>query len=290
MKLVKFNKITDCSTRELISPYLVAPLILLTRTCYPDELACDYHQIDNFYIALIVKGEMTYQERNRQALCGRRGDLFILSAGNDYCWNVTEPTVSLQCRHNGFPVSEYGTAGSIFGCRNYPVTMVHLGETVTAAFELEVEQGRKGEFGTLYYSSAILRLLAEATVWISESGNEESQIRTSHTQLAAQCAAYIENRLTKNIDIGKMAHDCRISKRKLFLLFQTHFSMPPLHYIAMRKIEQARKMILKSNLSNDEIATALGFSDTNYFILFFKKHTGASPMQMRRNALKNQRA
>ena len=290
MKLVKFTKISDCCTRKLISPDLVAPLTMLTRTDYPDGLACDYHQIDSFYIALIVSGEMTYQERGHETLTGRRGDLFILSSGNDYCWNVTEPTVSLQCRHGGFPVQEYGMAGSIFGCRNYPVTMVRMGETLTASFELEIERGRQCEFGNLYYSSAILQLLAEAAVRISGTGNEENSIGTSKASSVAQCAAYIENRLTGNIDIGEMAHDCRISKRKLYLLFQTHFGMPPLHFIAMRKIEQARKMILQSNLLNDEIAAALGFSDTNYFIRFFKKHTGTSPMQMRQNARKELRS
>ncbi len=283
MKFVKYNKVSEYCRSEIISPDLITPLVMLIRTAYPVGLTCKYHQIDCFYTALIIEGEMTYQERGKSALTGRRGDLFILSASNDYCWEVTAPTVSLQCQHNGFPVRQYGMTGSVFGNQNYPVTMVNLGEATTSAFEWEIERNSKDKFNNLYYSSAILRLLADTAGRISglSSGNDT---QSANALLASQCAAYIEKRLSKPIDIGQMAHVFRISKRKLFLLFHAHFGMPPLRYIAIRKIERARKLILSTSMSNDEIATILGFTDTNYFIRFFKKHTGLSPMQTRKNA------
>jgi len=284
LRHIKYGKVSEYSTRTLISPDLTAPLIMLSRVCYQSGIACEFHKIDTFYTALIVKGEMTYRERGKKALTGRRGDMFLLSAGNTYCWNISAPTVSLQCRHDGFPLREYGMPGSTFGCRNHPVTIVHLGEAKTAKFELDLERIKTSEARNFYYSAAMLNLFADAAILAFGAEKEEDRTLTTSSQLAAHCSIYIENHLTEPIDLGDMARNCGISIRKLFLLFREQFGMPPLHYIAMRKVEQARKMILKSGLSNNEIADALGFSDTNYFIRFFKKHTGASPMQTRRSA------
>lgn len=281
MEFIRFSKVHEYCGRELLSLDLVSPLAMLSLTNYPDKIACDCHQIDNFYIALLLKGEMTYQERGKSALTGRRGDVFVLSTGNEYSWNVTKPTISLQCQHNGFPVREYGMAGSVLGSRNYPVTRVSIGEAVTNALEKEIEQGRKEIFSNIHYSSAILRLLVKVATRMTQA-EEENPVRSINIQLVSQCAAYIDNRLDKSLDIGEMAKELHISKRKLFLIFQAHFGMSPLRYISMRKVEHARQMIMCTSLSNAEIARMLGFTDTNYFIRFYKKHTGYSPMQMRK--------
>jgi AraC-like DNA-binding protein len=75
-----------------------------------------------------------------------------------------------------------------------------------------------------------------------------------------------------------------ISERSLFILFNKHLGVPPLGYIAARKIEQAEKLLGSSWLSCGDIAQQLGFSSTNYFVRFVKKHTGLTPLQMRKRA------
>jgi AraC-like DNA-binding protein len=43
-------------------------------------------------------------------------------------------------------------------------------------------------------------------------------------------------------------------------------------------------MLRSTDLSIAEIAAAMGFSDSNYFFYFFKKHAGVSPGVFRRQS------
>ena len=45
---------------------------------------------------------------------------------------------------------------------------------------------------------------------------------------------------------------------------------------------QARGMLAGGKRPVAEIADELGFADVNYFYVFFKRHTGQSPLQFRR--------
>ena len=53
-------------------------------------------------------------------------------------------------------------------------------------------------------------------------------------------------------------------------------------YLLNVRIQHSMQMLLKSELSVTQIATACGFSDGNYFGDIFKKITGKSPREFRK--------
>jgi YesN/AraC family two-component response regulator len=53
-------------------------------------------------------------------------------------------------------------------------------------------------------------------------------------------------------------------------------------YITILRIEDAKSLLLHSNLNVTEIAIAVGFSDSNYFSKAFKKATGLSPINYKK--------
>ena len=52
--------------------------------------------------------------------------------------------------------------------------------------------------------------------------------------------------------------------------------------ISERRVEAAKILLLKENLSVAEIAEKVGFSDYNYFTKIFKKVVGTTPSQYRK--------
>jgi YesN/AraC family two-component response regulator len=64
---------------------------------------------------------------------------------------------------------------------------------------------------------------------------------------------------------------------KINLLFKDYEKMSPLTYFTTMKIDEAKKLIQKTNLNFSEIALQLGYESVHYFSKTFKKYTGVSP-------------
>ena len=52
-------------------------------------------------------------------------------------------------------------------------------------------------------------------------------------------------------------------------------------YVSMKRMEQAKLLLLSSDMSNEQISQAVGYSDVNYFISKFKKVFNISPKQFK---------
>lgn len=73
--------------------------------------------------------------------------------------------------------------------------------------------------------------------------------------------------------------------RKCFL---EEVGMTPTRYLMSLKMAQAREILMiEHSISVEETAFRCGFRDNFYFSRVFKKHTGMSPLQYRRNAVEN---
>ena len=66
-------------------------------------------------------------------------------------------------------------------------------------------------------------------------------------------------------------------------LFNRNSGMTLRSYCNLRKLEDARQLLLQTDMSVTQIAYEVGFCDTSYFISLFKKHFGHTPHHLRRN-------
>lgn len=64
-------------------------------------------------------------------------------------------------------------------------------------------------------------------------------------------------------------------------LFNRSSGMTLRSYCNLRKLEDARQLLLQTDMSVTQIAYEAGFCDTSYFISLFKKHFGYTPYQIR---------
>lgn len=68
-------------------------------------------------------------------------------------------------------------------------------------------------------------------------------------------------------------------------LFKNEFDETPLEYITRLRINQAKVLLVQDNFRGvGDVSRQCGFSDSFYFSSCFKKHTGLSPLQYRKNS------
>lgn len=76
------------------------------------------------------------------------------------------------------------------------------------------------------------------------------------------------------------------TKSHAILVFKEAYGITPYQYLLQKKLTLAKMMLKDTRLPIKEIAENLGFQDNHYFSSFFKKQTGTSPQQYRKNAMK----
>jgi len=94
---------------------------------------------------------------------------------------------------------------------------------------------------------------------------------------------YLEKNYMRNIPLDTMSKELGICKTKLCQLAASIAPGETInHMIAKKRIRQAKLLLRNTEKSISEIAEAVGISNYNYFSRIFKKHTGISPSEYRK--------
>lgn len=95
---------------------------------------------------------------------------------------------------------------------------------------------------------------------------------------------YIESRQGNSVDLSEIVTHTNISVNHLNNVFKSVTGMTIMAYCNEVRIEQAKKMLTNSRLKIKDLAELLGYYDQYHFCNAFKKATGMSPTQYRKNS------
>lgn len=111
-----------------------------------------------------------------------------------------------------------------------------------------------------------------------------NSIKRETDQLSQNIKNYILNNLEFLPCIEDICAKFLISPNKLYSIFRSNFNMTIKQFVLNARINKAKSLLKNSDLPISEISLAVGFSDYNYFIRVFKKHTSVSPLQYRKSS------
>ncbi|MCT4634204.1 MAG: AraC family transcriptional regulator [Firmicutes bacterium] len=96
---------------------------------------------------------------------------------------------------------------------------------------------------------------------------------------------YISNNLSEAITIEDLADELNISKFHFLNEFKKYTGITPYQHLLIKRIDAAKKLLLDQSKKITTIAHELGFSDSSHFSRSFKKATGLSPKDFKKNNL-----
>lgn len=74
------------------------------------------------------------------------------------------------------------------------------------------------------------------------------------------------------------------SKYSICREFSCHYGISPLQYLNKRRIDEAKRLLLTTDMPIHEVGSHVGIENTNHFIQLFKKNTGATPFVFKQEA------
>ncbi len=102
-----------------------------------------------------------------------------------------------------------------------------------------------------------------------------------HDEAIAAIQASINSNSDQPLSIQALAAEHNISARTLNRRFKEITGHTPLHYLQQKRISSARELLLKTDMSVADIASAVGYEDSSYFIGLFKRAVQLTPQNYR---------
>ncbi len=170
-----------------------------------------------------------------------------------------------------------------YGAQNFSVLKIPVKETgpfdkLTDLFLKEFEEGDSlhGEMLVSLLKILIIRLTRIGRNQIIGIRGDKQSIETIR-----KFNLLVEENFKKYKQISEYSFMLNITSKKLSELFRHAKLDPPLQIIHQRIILEAKRMLLFTLKSVNEISDDLGFEDASQFSKLFKKYTGKSPSLFR---------
>lgn len=106
-----------------------------------------------------------------------------------------------------------------------------------------------------------------------------------HTSLIRKAKDFIHQNYSKDISVEDIAESILISASYLSTIFKNSVNCTVTEYINKVRIEESIELMRQRELTMQEIAKSIGFSNSSYFTKVFKKYMNVTPIHYRNNFL-----
>ena len=112
--------------------------------------------------------------------------------------------------------------------------------------------------------------------------NHGRYFKSTYSYHVKRALDYIQTRYSNDIDLLHVANYLNISKSYLCSLIKKEVRKTFTQFLNEVRIEKSKNLLLEDNSSILDIALAVGFNNQNYYNIMFKKITGKTPLEFRK--------
>ncbi|NOV01232.1 AraC family transcriptional regulator [Paenibacillus planticolens] len=97
--------------------------------------------------------------------------------------------------------------------------------------------------------------------------------------------SYFSHHLSDPISLEDMAARANLSISRFSIIFKQRYGISPHQYLMNMRVNHAKELLTNTDLSQEAIAGYCGFADLHHFSKTFKKRTGLTPGELRKNKI-----
>jgi AraC-like DNA-binding protein len=145
------------------------------------------------------------------------------------------------------------------------------------ALDLELSQRHDG------YQEAVLAHLTLLLVGLSRlAADVVGDLRLKDETLLAEVFGFIEEHYHEPISLRDVARAVSLSRGHLTTVVRRKTGRTVQEWIAERRMAEARRLLVETDLSVGEVGRRVGYRESGYFVRSFRRTHGATPLAWRR--------
>ena len=133
------------------------------------------------------------------------------------------------------------------------------------------------------YESITRGMLISVISYIARDINLAMNLPANSKNKIVEICRHMQTKYGDKISIGEYADMCNLSESRFSHLFKEIMGVSPLQYLLDVRINNAKKMLVDTDLSISGISDIVGMQSQNYFSRIFKKYTNLSPLEYRKS-------
>jgi AraC family transcriptional regulator len=224
----------------------------------------------------------------RRETCGsaftgpsRTGDFAILPAGRKSRWHGVAPD-HLDIRFDPGKMDETAAELRKAGERRFEFVNVAQGrdpivEHIGAIFQAELNLAPHPAQDILIESMAVALCAHILRRYTDLTGIEDRSAASVDMAAIRRAIAYIADNPDRAISLRELSAASGLSRFHFSRLFKRQTGVSPAKYVERIRIEQAKALIVRAQMSLADVALAVGFADQSHFARRFRVHEGRTP-------------
>jgi len=259
----------------------IAPHTLYPSTEHPKSYYFNPEKgrvLSEYQIVYISKGKGLFSSDSTKRTNVKKGQVILLFPGQ---WHTYRPL-----KESGWNEYYIGFEGIIidniatnaFITPDNQILNVGVNEDLVHLFSTAIRVAKEDKTGAQQYLAGIVVNILGTILSLAQNRNFES--KESAQKIERAKVIMIEN-IHKNIDIKGIAANLGISYSLFRKTFKEYTGYAPAQYMQELKLRKAKELLAETNNSVKEISYELNFSSYEYFLSFFKKRVGHTPLEYR---------
>ncbi|MFF2091412.1 helix-turn-helix domain-containing protein [Paenibacillus sp. NPDC058174] len=187
-----------------------------------------------------------------------------------YC-GVANPNIEGICEHDLIPRN----ASPYIKTREYAGKI----SMIFASMHEESSQQERG------HSIVLQSLLVTLITWIQRLVQvDQTAVKDRDPDsLAVQIKEYLDLNYLRHVQLKDIADHFHMNAYYLSHVFKHKYNDSPINYMLYRRMGEAKRLLVNTEMKVAEIAGFLGYENANYFTILFTRTMGESPTQYKKN-------
>lgn len=237
-----------------------------------DRYLMDRNSFPYLLVIYIQKGRMNVRYRDEEAVA-EQGDIVLLDCTEKHYYHAENGLEFYYLHYDGsnsHELTQYiiEKNGWLLRGKNNRLICERMSDLLST-----YESGR-----TIEPMTVSLRIYEIMELLMAQEKDD-----TSIKALISQTVAYIRAHVGEEITLQKLADQVNLSVYYYSHCFKAVTGVSPMDYVISTRIERAKVLLIRTNLSVSDIAYEVGYASSGSLINLFRRHEGISPNRFRKN-------
>ena len=236
--------------------------------------------LSEYQLLYIIDGQGVLRTDHGGLMSVKAGDMFIIFPGEWHTYHPDEETgwTEYWIGFSGVNIDNRVSVG--FFSPGNPLYHVGYDESFVELYNDAIRTATRQE---PYFQQLLAGIVNHLLGLMFMTGrNRALHNDDASLGLVDKAKAYLQGAIEEDIKMPDIADRMNMSYTKFRRLFKQYTGQAPAQYFLNLKIHRAKEMLRGTNASVKEISYILHFENPEYFATLFKRRTGVSPSDFRK--------